>query len=243
MTARPGIAPITRYQYERALARLDAALDGRPLDDAALADYLLGLFESGMPQGTVQQVVSAVRYRARLAGEDDPVGPDSAYVLAENRYGNLPPSAEARLVAGVRLRAKLLGDPDPAGSDSEIVREFKRRNGRIQKLKSGRGRMPEGRRFMGELYRRDLDYPKTLLKGADFRTCRACRKPDVRMSGIYWCFACAYMIGKARRQIRGTESLLTSIFGGRGYHQGDVEWKSLMTIVREIRAHGEVPRA
>ena len=235
MTTGPGIAPSTQYQYERALARLDSALDGRPLDDATLADYLLGLFKSGKSPGTVQQVVSAVHFRVRREDEPDPVGPDCRWVLAENRYENLSPSAEARLVAGLRLHAGLLGDPDPVGSDSEVLNEFRQRNRRIQRLKFGRGRMPEGRRFMGDLYRRDLDYPRTLLKGSDFRTCRACRKPDLRMSGIYWCFACGVMIKKTRRQIRGNIGLLTSIFVGSGL-QGDFEWKSLVDAVRLIRA-------
>ena len=139
-TRREGIAPSTRYQYERALARLDEALDGRPFDDAALADYLSDLFKARKSPGTVQQVISAVRYRARLAGEADPVGPDSRWVLAANRYENLSPVAEARLVDGIRLHAALLGDPVPVGSDSEVLKEFKKRDRWFQKLKSGRGK-------------------------------------------------------------------------------------------------------
>ena len=235
MTTKPGIAPSTRYLYECALARLDAELDGRLLDDAALADYLSGLFKSGKSQGTVQQVVSAVRYRARINGDADPVGRDSAWVLAENRYENLSPSVEARLLEGIRHHAKLLRKPAPEGSDSDVLNEFRRRNRRIQRLKFGRGRMPEGRRLMSELYRQDLDYPRTLLKGPRFRTCRACKRQELRMSGIYWCYSCAVMIKKARRQIRGIIGLLTTIFGG-GNLRGDFEWKSLVDAVRQIRA-------
>jgi len=221
--------------YERALARLDSVLDGRPLDDAALAGYLSELFESGKSQGTVRQVVSAVRFRTRLSGEPDPVGPDTKRVLAENRYENLSASEEARLVDGVRLHARLLGDPDPVGSDSKVLEEFKKRNRRIERLKSGRGRMPEGRRFPGELYRRDLDYPRTLPKGPRFRMCRACGKPDMRMSGIYWCFACAVLIRQARSRVRGNIGLLSTVFGGKDLC-GDFEWRSLTAVVREIRA-------
>ena len=192
MTTRLGIAPSTQYQYERALARLDATLDGRALDDAALADHLLELFKSGISPGTVQQVVSAVRWRAKLDGDADPVGLNCRWVLAENRYENLSPTAEARLVAGIRVHSKLFGDPDLDGPDSDVLKEFKQGNRTLQGLRLGRGRIPEGRRLMGELYRRELDYPKTLLKGLNFRTCRACGSPNLRLSGIYWCFGCAY---------------------------------------------------
>ena len=235
VTTRPGIAPSTQYQYERALARLDAALDGRALDDAALADYLLGLFKSGKSPGTVQQVVSAVRFRAKVDGDADPVGPDCRWVLAENRYENLSPLAETRLVAGIRPHARLLGDPDLDEPESDVLKEFKQRNRALQRLKFRRGRIPEGRRFMGGLYRRELDFPKTLLKGLDFRTCRACGTPDLRMSGIYWCFGCAFMIKAARRKLRGSLGLLTSIFGGK-HLEGDFEWKNLKTVVKEIRS-------
>lgn len=232
---KASISPSTQYIYERALARLEAALDGRPFNNATLADYLSTLFKSGKSQGTVKQVVSAVRHRARLAGEADPVGPDSAWVLAENRYENLSPSAEDRLVEGIRHHAKLLGDPDPVGSDSDVLKEFKKRDRWTVRLKYERGRMPEGRRFMGKLYRRDLDYPKILSKGPNFRMCRACGEPDLRMSGVYWCFACGFLIRKARRQVRGRMDLLASVFGSNDF-KGDVEWKSLMAVVREIRA-------
>lgn len=240
-TGRGGIAPSTQYQYERTLARLDTALNGRSLDDAALADYLNRLFKDGKSQGTAQQVVAAVRYRARASGENDPVGPNCKWVLAENRHENLSPVAGARLADGVRLHAELLGKPVPKGSDREVVEEFRQQHRWKERLKSGRGRMPDGRRFMGELYRLDLDYPKTLMKGPRFRMCRACGKPDLRMSGIYWCFACALMIRRARRRIRGTTGLLTSIFGG-GSLKGDFEWKSLMDTVRLIRAARGVSR-
>lgn len=234
INTRRKIAPSTLYQYERALARLEVALNGRTLDDAALADYLSKLFKTGKSRGTAQLVVSAVRFRARLAGEADLIGPSTNFVLAENRYENLSPEAEARLVDGIRLHAKLLGKPDADRSDSKVLEEFKKRDRWIQKLKFGQGRMPEGRRFMGELYRQDLDYPQTLLKGSHFRTCRACKRQDSRMSGIYWCFACAVMIKEARRRIRGRIGLLTSIFGRSGL-RGDFEWKSLVDAVRLIR--------
>lgn len=234
MARKRSLAPSTRYLYERALARLDQALDGRPLDDTALADYLSSLFRDGKSQGTVKQVVHAVRFRARLAGEIDPVGPDCAWVLAENRYENLPPSAAAQIVGSLRYRAKLLGDSFPDGPDDEVFNEIKRHVRRLQRLKHNRGPMPQGRRFMGELYRRDLDFPSTLRKGPRFRTCRACGRSDVRLSGIFWCFACALAIKEARARVRGKIGLLTSIFGGDNRY-GDLEWKSLKATIRGIR--------
>ena len=59
-----------------------------------------------------------------------------------------------------------------------------------------------GREFMGEWYRRELDYPKRLINTAPDETgaenpfwrCRQCDSLDLdrdRMAGIYWCGQCA----------------------------------------------------
>ena len=65
----------TRRAYAGALDRLDASLDGRPTDDAGIAEYLGTLDAAGKSPATASMVIAAVRFRAKLAGQPDPVGP------------------------------------------------------------------------------------------------------------------------------------------------------------------------
>ena len=76
------ISENTHRIYARALHRLDTWLAGRRLDDAALAVYLAELFDAGLSPSTAGQTTAAVRFRAKLAGEADPVGLATAQVLA-----------------------------------------------------------------------------------------------------------------------------------------------------------------
>ena len=71
----------TRRAYAGCLGQLDAWLDGRRLDDAALAAYLAELHDAGRAAMTV----AAARFRARLAGQADPAGERTARVLAGYR--------------------------------------------------------------------------------------------------------------------------------------------------------------
>lgn len=65
----------TRRAYGSALRKLDGWLDGRGIDDATLAEYLGVLDTEGRAPSSAAMVVAAVRFRARLAGQADPVGP------------------------------------------------------------------------------------------------------------------------------------------------------------------------
>ena len=58
----------TRRAYGGALGQLDAWLDGRRLDDAALAAYLAELHDAGRAASSAVMAVAAARFRARLAG-------------------------------------------------------------------------------------------------------------------------------------------------------------------------------
>ena len=71
----------TRRAYAGALGQLDAWLDGRRLDDAALAAYLAELHDAGR----AAMAVATARFRARLAGQADPAGEQTARVLAGYR--------------------------------------------------------------------------------------------------------------------------------------------------------------
>ena len=82
--AAASIAPNTRRAYTAALGRLDTWLTdmGVPLSDPALAEYLSELFEDGKAPAVAALVVAAVKFRAKLAGTDAPVGPATVRVLA-----------------------------------------------------------------------------------------------------------------------------------------------------------------
>ena len=63
------VSPNTRRAYAGALRRLDAWLDGRELDDAALATYLAELHDAGRAASSASMAVAAACFRAKLAGE------------------------------------------------------------------------------------------------------------------------------------------------------------------------------
>ena len=73
----------TRRAYAGALGQLDAWLDGRRLDDAALAAYLAELHDAGRAASSAATAVAAARFRSRLAGQARPFSAaDLAAVLA-----------------------------------------------------------------------------------------------------------------------------------------------------------------
>ena len=74
-------APATRRAYGAALARLDAFLDGRPLDDAALAAHIRGLAESGLAPASISLAAAAASFLARVAGWPNPRGSMAADAL------------------------------------------------------------------------------------------------------------------------------------------------------------------
>jgi len=81
------ISENTRRVYGRALAELQAWLDGRALDDALFAEYLSFLFAlppdgRGLAPSSIGMVVAAVGFQSRLAGVESPVGAISQRTLA-----------------------------------------------------------------------------------------------------------------------------------------------------------------
>ena len=76
------VSPNTRRAYSGALRRLDAWLDGRPLDDQNLAAYLAALHDTGLAPSSAATAVAAARFRARLTSEASPAGERTARVLA-----------------------------------------------------------------------------------------------------------------------------------------------------------------
>ena len=67
--------PSTRRAYSGARERLRRWLDGRPLDDAALAGYIGWLQARGRAHPSATAVVSAVRHYARAEGSTSAAGP------------------------------------------------------------------------------------------------------------------------------------------------------------------------
>ena len=83
--AEASISPNTRRAYSGALRRLDAWLDGRPLEDATLAAYLAELHDQGRASASAATAVAAACFRARLADDPTPAGKRTARVLAGYR--------------------------------------------------------------------------------------------------------------------------------------------------------------
>ena len=79
------VSPNTRRAYAGALRRLDAWLDGRELDDVALAAYLAELHDAGRASSSASMAVAAACFRAKLAGQPTPAGERTARVLAGYR--------------------------------------------------------------------------------------------------------------------------------------------------------------
>ena len=79
------VSPNTRRAYAGALRRLDAWIDGRELDDAALAAYLAELHDAGRASSSASMAVAAACFRAKLAGQPTPAGERTARVLAGYR--------------------------------------------------------------------------------------------------------------------------------------------------------------
>ncbi len=83
------ISPNTRRAYRGALEKLEAWLDGRSLDDGALADWITHLHGRGLSASTAALAVAAVRFRARMSGMENPVGPITGRTLAGIRRSSI----------------------------------------------------------------------------------------------------------------------------------------------------------
>ena len=76
------IAPNTAKAYRAALDKLAEHLNGQPLTDAALADYLALLYAKGLAPASIAVVVNAVRFWEKLEGRPSSVGPLTTRTLA-----------------------------------------------------------------------------------------------------------------------------------------------------------------
>ena len=83
------IAASTRRAYRGALERLDAWLDGRVLDDHALSEWIAVLHDRGLSVSSASLAVGAARFRARMAGLEDPAGPLTLRTLAGIRRSSI----------------------------------------------------------------------------------------------------------------------------------------------------------
>ena len=82
LLAAASLAAGTRSVYASVLVALDKHLDGAPLNDSSMADYLSRLFQEGKSASTAGLVFAAARFRARAKGDILPVGPVTERVLA-----------------------------------------------------------------------------------------------------------------------------------------------------------------
>lgn len=95
--AAASLSAATLRAYRGAIGRLRSWLAGRGLTDASLAEYLAELHRRELAPATVAQIVAAVRFAARAAGFDNPVGLATARVLAGvRRSGRFRGRGQAR---------------------------------------------------------------------------------------------------------------------------------------------------
>ena len=82
--AAASLSKNTHRAYQGALQRLQDYLDQHDasLTDVWLASYLIALFHRGHSPASASMVVSAVRFRAKVAGSPSPVGPATDRILA-----------------------------------------------------------------------------------------------------------------------------------------------------------------
>ncbi len=83
--AEQRLAPGTRDTYGRALLRLDGWLEGRPVTDESLAEYLGALFDRGLAPASAATAVAAAKDRARREGAASPAGTRTKDALSAYR--------------------------------------------------------------------------------------------------------------------------------------------------------------
>ena len=76
------ISASTRRAYRGALGRLDDWLDGRAPEDETLAAWIAHLHGKGLSGSTASLAVAACRFRAKMAGLENPAGPVTQRTLA-----------------------------------------------------------------------------------------------------------------------------------------------------------------
>ena len=83
--AEASISPNTAAAYRSALTRVDGWHGDLAITDASLAAYLGELYDSGRSPATASVAIAAVAFRARLAGQPNPIGEQTRRVLAGYR--------------------------------------------------------------------------------------------------------------------------------------------------------------
>lgn len=83
--AAASIAANTKRAYRGALKQFETWAGDRPRTDGLHADYLGEIFDSGRSAATATVFAAAIRFRAKLHGLPDPLGPASQRVLAGYR--------------------------------------------------------------------------------------------------------------------------------------------------------------
>ncbi|MXX43624.1 MAG: tyrosine-type recombinase/integrase [Acidimicrobiales bacterium] len=95
--AENAISSETLRAYDRALRQVTELLAGRLMEDENLSEVLSEMAADGAGRAKLGQIVAAVRFRARLAGRSDPVGPSCDAVLKAHRRAT-PPSRQVAAV-------------------------------------------------------------------------------------------------------------------------------------------------
>ena len=108
--------------------KFDEWLDNHPvhgaeITDAAIAEYLTQRYEDGKSPATCEQVVAALRFRAKLHGTASPTGP-----------------ATDRVLAGIRRKGRRSGPGSGSGGEPESRPSTRPRSGRPGRHRGGPAR-------------------------------------------------------------------------------------------------------
>ena len=77
-----GVSANTLRAYRQSIEKLEAWRGERPMDDAALAEYITYLHAQGKAPATISQVVAAVKWHAKYHGEQTVAGAMTERTLA-----------------------------------------------------------------------------------------------------------------------------------------------------------------
>ena len=124
------LARRTREAYRAEWKKLSAWLDGRPLCDELLAEYLAVLHKKGLAPASVSLALAAVRCVCRLADAKSPVGPITTSVMRGIRRegrgrgrGQVAPIRfrDADMLAMMIEREASPSSPEAAARDAALV--------------------------------------------------------------------------------------------------------------------------
>ena len=234
------MSPGTQRVYDSARKRLEKWLDGRALDDAAMAEHLRWLQDSGYAYSTATQAVSAVRRHVRAGGRPDPTGELTGAAL--KRFRRVAPDrgwgqAQGLTVADVN-----------AILDTVHRRRRYPGSGRTESAARAARRGPEDAAIVSVLFQGGLrrseaaalrwrDVFKGREGGVLIRVRRSKTNPDGRPDLRFLKDRCAEAVLRLRAERGGAERPRERVFGGL---RGESIAKRLRAAARAAGIEGRI---